>query len=160
MRSPIGVLLVLSAFVFLVGGCSNRLGADVFDFSLLIGRWSSADSISSQLEEWRQVNDSTFSGRGYVLEGGDTTFFESLEINKVHGVWTYAAKVDQLNGVEVIPFALYKQSARRVEFYNAQHDFPKKIGYELTAEDELQAYIEGPRNGQTIRILFDFKKNQ
>jgi hypothetical protein len=148
------------ALAAIAGGCSRRMSPDQFDFSLLVGRWSSADSISSQLEEWHQFNDSTFFGKGYVLEGGDTTFFESLEITKVLGVWTYAAKVEQPNGVEVIPFTLYKQTARRVEFYNAQHDFPKKIGYELIAENELQAYIEGPRNGQTIRILFDFKKNQ
>lgn len=104
------------------------------------------------------MNDSTYIGRGYILEGGDTTFFETLEIRNEQNCWTYYAKVKQMNGEEVIPFRLSKQSARRVEFVNNNHDFPKKIGYELISDSELQAYIEGPRNGQNVRILFDFKK--
>ncbi len=111
------------------------------------------------MEEWEEKNDSTFIGQGYILEHGDTTFFESLEIRKQSGVWTYFAKVNQMQGTEVVPFTLTKQSAQKVEFTNPAHDFPKKIGYELLSDNELQAYIEGPRDGQTIRILFDFKRN-
>ena len=111
------------------------------------------------MEEWEEVNDSLFVGRGYILEHGDTTFFESLEIRKDSATWTYFAKVNQLNGIEVVPFKLTRQTADKVEFTNSAHDFPKKIGYELVSDDELQAYIEGPRDGQTIRILFDFKRN-
>ena len=111
------------------------------------------------MEEWEEYNDSTFVGRGYVLDHGDTTFFESLEIRKESEVWTYYAKVNQMQGTEVVPFTLTTQSAGKVEFTNQTHDFPKKIGYELLSENEMQAYIEGPRDGQTIRILFDFKRN-
>jgi hypothetical protein len=151
------VIVSLVAVPFIVG-CKQSKGKEQFDFALLVGRWSSADTSSSQLEEWEERNDSTFAGKGYVLEGGDTTFFETLEIRKVNGVWTYFAKVEQQNGAEVIPFEISKQSSQRVEFANPKHDFPKKIGYELLGDDELQAYIEGPREGQTIRILFDYKK--
>jgi hypothetical protein len=130
-----------------------------FDFALLEGRWSSIDTSLSQMEEWEQRNDTTFSGKGYVIERGDTTFFETLEIRKVNGTWTYFARVEQQNGEEVIPFQINTQNNHKVEFVNPQHDFPKKIGYELLGDDQLQAYIEGPRGGQTIRILFDFKRN-
>lgn len=110
------------------------------------------------MEEWEVLNDSIFVGKGYVLERGDTTFFESLEIRKQFGVWTYFAKVYQNQGAEVVPFTLTRQTADRVEFTNTEHDFPKKIGYELLSDNELHAYIEGPRDGQTIRVIFDFKR--
>jgi len=158
MRGVFFFFIVSLVAVPFIVGCKQSKGKEQFDFALLVGRWSSVDTISSQLEEWEQRNDSTFAGRGYVLEDGDTTFFETLEIRKVKGVWTYFAKVEQQNGSEVIPFQINKQSNDKVEFANPQHDFPKKIGYELLGEDDLQAYIEGPRGGQTIRILFDFKR--
>ena len=158
MRGVFTSIIICIISAQFVTGCKQSRGNEQFDFALLVGRWSSADTSSSQLEEWEERNDSTFAGKGYVLEGGDTTFFETLEIRKVNGVWTYFAKVEQQNGAEVIPFEISKQSSQRVEFANPKHDFPKKIGYELLGDDELQAYIEGPREGQTIRILFDFKK--
>jgi hypothetical protein len=151
-------IAIIGILAMALGYSCGRGGGSDFDFSILEGRWASSDTISSQCEEWLMVNDTTLVGKGYVLEGGDTTFIESLEIRKVKGVWTYFAKVEQLNGGEVIPFRLSKQSDRRVEFVNSSHDFPKKIGYEFIGENELQAYIEGPRSGQNIRILFEFKK--
>jgi hypothetical protein len=144
--------------IALMSGCSTHKPEDTFDFSRLTGSWSSVNTEFSQMEEWECLSDSSYAGRGYVMEAGDTTFFETLEIKMEKGVWTYFAKVNQANGGEVVPFRLSKQSNEKVEFTNTSHDFPKKIGYELVSNDELQAYIEGPRNGQTIRILFDFKR--
>lgn len=138
--------------------CKPHIPQDDFDFARLVGRWSSVHSEASQIEEWAAVSDSAYAGLGYVLEAGDTTFFESLEIRKESGVWTYYAKVNQMNGGEIIPFRLSKQTPERVEFSNLSHDFPQKIGYEFISKDALQAYIEGPRDGQTIRIIFDFNR--
>jgi hypothetical protein len=141
-------------------GCSLHHSAEEFNFDALMGKWVNATNQAMQYEEWRTTNPEGYAGVGYVIEAGDTTFFESLEIVKVNGVWTYHAKVDAGNDGEVIPFTLSRQSQQRIEFRNNGHDFPKKIGYEFISEDELQAYIEGPRDGQTIRILFDFKRSE
>ena len=158
MRFFQGILCLNISIAILLLGCNPGKLQDEFDFSRLTGSWASINSEASQMEEWEALSDSAYSGRGYVIEGGDTTFFETLEIKRDIGVWTYYAKVSQANGGEVVPFRLSKQSSEKVEFTNDAHDFPKKIGYEFVSNDELQAYIEGPRNGQTIRILFDFKR--
>jgi hypothetical protein len=152
-------IVVIFFCLALIVACSSRKPQADFDFSKLMGSWASISGEAAQMEEWEVRNDSNFVGKGYVLERGDTTFFESLEIRKQSGVWTYFAKVHQTQAAEVVPFTLTRQTADRVEFTNNQHDFPKKIGYELLSENELQAYIEGPRDGQTIRIIFDFKRN-
>ncbi len=159
MRFFSRILSLFIPLVMLMSSCNSNKSQHDFDFSRLTGSWSSVNSEASQIEEWEALTDSTYAGRGFVLEGGDTTFLESLEIRKDHGVWTYYAKVNQMNGGETVPFRLTKQTHERVEFTNLSHDFPKKIGYELVSNNELQAYIEGPRDGQTIRILFDFKRN-
>ncbi|MFN5619729.1 MAG: DUF6265 family protein [Flavobacteriales bacterium] len=138
--------------------CGQRTSGKEFNFERLIGKWIFKTENALQFEEWQQISPDLYKGRGYVIEGGDTTFFESLEIAKVDGVWNYSAKVASANNDQAIPFALGKQSGDKLEFRNATHDFPKKIGYEFISENELQAYIEGPRDGQTIRILFDFSR--
>lgn len=154
-----GAYMFLFLCSMILAGCGGEKPINTFDFSSLTGSWSSVNSEASQIEEWQEKNDSIYLGRGYVLESGDTTFLESLEIRRESGVWTYYAKVNQLNGTEVVSFVLSKQTHERVEFTNLSHDFPKKIGYELLSQNELQAYIEGPRDGQNIRILFDYKRN-
>jgi hypothetical protein len=137
-------------------GCAGKMSNEQFEFDQLVGRWTSVDTVSSQTEEWTRINDSTYTGSGYVIENGDTTFFESLEILCEQGNWIYNARVGQGVDAEKVTFRLKRQSSRLVEFANENHDFPKKIGYELLGEREMQAYIEGPRDGQNIRIIFDF----
>jgi hypothetical protein len=141
-------------------GCAHDSTKGEFNLDALTGKWVVESDHTLQFEQWRKADSETYSGMGYVMEGGDTTFFESLEILKVDGVWTYFAKVIGSNHDEAIPFALSKQSNERIEFRNENHDFPQKIGYEMVSENELQAYIEGPRDGQTIRILFNYRRDQ
>jgi hypothetical protein len=150
-------LLILIASA-LLGGCFTGRHQGEFDLTQLLGHWTIADSLEAQSEEWSQVNDSTFVGKGYVIEGGDTTFFETLEIRKTRGAWRYMAGVANENGGEVVEFTLRRQNENRIEFENENHDFPKRIGYELIEDNQLQAYIEGPRDGQNIRVMFNFVK--
>ncbi|MEN9640299.1 MAG: hypothetical protein RLZZ262_2168, partial [Bacteroidota bacterium] len=48
--------------------------------------------------------------------------------------------------------------ATTIAFANYKHDFPQRIVYEFISENELQVYIEGPRDGEKIRIVMDFKR--
>jgi hypothetical protein len=148
-------MIVISCF-----GCGRQQSKGDFNLDALTGKWVVESENSLQFEEWRKTDAETYRGLGYVIEAGDTTFFESLEVVKVAGVWTYRAQVNAANQGEAIPFTLSRQSSERIEFRNDSHDFPKKIGYEFISDNELQAYIEGPRDGQTIRILFDFKRSE
>ncbi len=158
MRSLLSSWLGFYFCTAVVVGCTSGEPSQSFEFKRLIGLWTSLDTASAQSEQWTQLNDSVFMGSGCVLEKGDTTFFETLEIRLVNGRWTYSAKVGQEQGIQPVVFLMTRQNERLVEFSNDLHDFPKKIGYELLDDNRLQAYIEGPRDGQTIRILFDYQK--
>lgn len=144
----------------LLQGCYSEKNSEQFEFGQMLGRWTSLDSTSSQTEEWTRINDSTYVGAGYVLEEGDTTFFETLEITNENGVWIYNARVGQGIDSEKVSFRLKRQNFRMIEFANENHDFPKRIGYELLSDREMQAYIEGPRDGQNIRIIFNLVRNE
>jgi hypothetical protein len=36
-----------------------------------------------------------------------------------------------------------------IVFENLKHDFPQRVGYERASVDRLEAWIEGPQNGQS-----------
>jgi len=149
-----------AALAVFISGCNSGVKTETFDFNRLLGRWVFSESESAQFEEWRASGTDHFGGRGFVLELGDTTFIETLEIKMTNGLWTYSAKVSDGPTAEVIPFTLSKQSERGVEFINTGQDFPRKIGYEFLSAEEMQVYLEGPRDGQNIRVMFDYKRSE
>lgn len=127
-----------------------------FDLNALVGRWEHAENKNNQYEEWVLISGNELRGKGFVLEKGDTTFIEALTIKKENGVVVYTAEAGDQNDGEKVPFQLEAQSEKTIEFANYYHDFPQRIVYEIKSDSTMQAYIEGPRNGQKIRIVFDY----
>lgn len=133
-------------------------GKDAVQLDALAGRWESLNEGTRQIEEWIKEKENHYKGKGYVLEGNDTTFIEFLEIKMVNDTLNYCAQVSNQNEGERIFFKLFSSEAGRWEFVNEMHDFPKKIVYELDSDTTLRTYIQGPRDGRTVRVNFDFKK--
>ncbi len=140
------------------GESGNQSG--VFKLEKLAGRWEFMNNDTHQIEEWSMTSNKELHGRGFVLEEGDTTFIEFLTIRESNGVLTYFAQISDKNSSEVVPFTLSSQTKNSIEFSNNGQDFPKTIGYEMKSDSMMLAYIEGPRDGQSIRILFNFEKQQ
>lgn len=149
----------ISVMAILVLASCQAQDPNAFSFSQLVGRWESIDPKSHQIEEWQSVNDSLLTGRGFVLEKGDTTFIEFLSIKKINGVWNYVAQVPSQNENKEVLFKLTSQTEKKVEFSNTLHDFPQKIVYALSSNDKMQVYIEGPQQGKVARITFDFNRS-
>jgi len=131
---------------------------DNFDLNQLVGRWEHDENKNNQFEEWQLLNESELRGKGFILENGDTTFIEALTIKKIGNRLVYSAEVGDQNNGEKIPFELTGQTSKSLEFSNYSHDFPQRIVYEMKSDSTMQAYIEGPRNDQKIRIVFDYIK--
>lgn len=159
-----GLRSILAWFVLSAAVCSCGFlndgsdGKKQFDLSKLTGRWEFMNNNTHQIEEWTVVSEKELRGKGFILENGDTTFIELLSIRENNGVLTYYAQVSDIGTAEIVPFKLNVQSDERIEFVNENQDFPKKIGYEIKGENEILSYIEGPREGNNVRISFDFKK--
>jgi hypothetical protein len=131
----------------------------VFDLGRLVGRWESTDARTQQIEEWAVDQGKDLRGKGFVMEGADTSYIEFLSIKFEGNTPVYSAQVSNQNKGDVIPFRMSAQSKDVIEFSNPEHDFPQKIVYRLQNDSMLQAYIEGPRNNSTTRVTFDFKRS-
>lgn len=155
MKSFFTYLVPVVCILFSCDNTENHSN-EKFDLKRLVGRWEHVENKNNQLEEWELVNESELRGKGFVLENGDTTFIESLSIKMVGNNLVYSAEVGDQNNGEKIPFELTAQTSKTLEFSNFNHDFPQRIVYEMKSDSTMQAYIEGPRNDQKIRIVFDY----
>ncbi|MBL7942564.1 MAG: hypothetical protein JNM00_07345, partial [Flavobacteriales bacterium] len=59
---------------------------------------------------------------------------------------------------EIIRFPVVAQTTSRITFENPQHDFPRKIVYELRNDSALYVVVEGTEDGVKRSIEFDYKK--
>jgi len=80
--------------------------------------------------------------------------YETVVIREQDGRLAYQAHP---SGQPSAVFMSRMVSNREVVFENLQHDFPQRVGYKRDG-DALLAWIEGPRNGQTRRIEFPYRK--
>ncbi len=148
--------ILLIALITICGCAASPDYTGSFDLGKLHGRWESLNQNTTQIEEWGLVAEGDLRGRGFVLEGRDTTFIEFLSIKEIDDTLRYFAQVSDQNDGETIEFKMRSQSKNIIEFANPAHDFPKRIVYEIEADSVLHTFIEGPRDGRTIRINFDY----
>ena len=137
--------------------CSNTNGQGKFVWERLAGKWVIIEGAKTQIEVWEPVASGML-GKGIVLSNMDTTFVEELAILEMDGQWVYQAKVSGQNNDKPIVFKLENQTNNLIAFANYTHDFPQRIVYEFLSEGSMQVYIEGPRDGEKIRVVMDFKK--
>lgn len=104
------------------------------------------------MEIWVKKSNKEFVGKGINLKGLDTSFVEKLKLivreNKIY----YVADVPE--NKEPVLFEMTDQTGTQVTFENPNHDFPKKIVYELN-DRKLKATISG--NGKSIDYFFERK---
>ena len=96
----------------------------------------------------------TMLSAGRTIQGDKLVEFESVLIREQDGVLAYESHPSGQ------PFAVFLSTAveeNSVVFENPRHDFPQRIGYRRDG-DSLLAWIEGPRNGQTRRVEFPYRR--
>jgi Domain of unknown function (DUF6265) len=136
--------IILSS-IFLLSACSTTEETEVNSLKWMLGKWQSSTEEGILYEEWKKVNDSTYSGHAYAITPeGDTTFSETAEITKINGAITYSVTVNEESTTD---FALVDNQDIAV-FENVDHDFPQRIIYQKLAKDSLFARIEGTVDGE------------
>jgi hypothetical protein len=130
--------LVAATFLFCLGiQAQDKLGP----FNFLLGTWKVVGKAA--YETWQRSGPDKFSGVGYKEEQGQKKVFETLELLAGPNSVVYAATVpDQNNGV-AIHFLLNTNEKGLFSFENPEHDFPKKIQYQLLAADSLYVRVLG-----------------
>lgn len=103
----------------------------------LIGQWVRESDTRMVSERWSEVSGSVFAGTGTSIDRqtGKETLNETLLIVEMQGDIFYLAKT-RANSLPV-PFRLVSLDANHAIFENLNHDFPKRLHYQLVDEHSL-----------------------
>jgi hypothetical protein len=154
MKNLVALIFFFSLF-FPVSFCFSQTSDDVGKLDWIAGLWNRANVKAgrSAHERWEKVNDKEWRGWGVNFSGSDTTFVEKLKIvvkdNHIH----YVAEV--AHNAQPVYFKFTSLTSSGFICENPQHDFPKKIEYQLD-NDKLTAIISG--DGKSIPFVFTKKK--
>ena len=125
MKKLSNLLLIISLFSA-SSFAKHPVGCDhLKELDWLLGSWQSDDH--QTIENWRKVSNTTFEGRTYSVENGQSSHQESLLLSEMGSHIYFIAKPEQ-NPSPVI-FALTSCSSDQVLFQNLTHDFPNNIAY-------------------------------
>lgn len=123
----------------------------------LLGKWENDSPDGTLLEEWKQTDDSSYSGVSYFVQGSDTLFSEEIGLKLRGTELFYEARVSNQNDGQPIAFKLIEQADDKMVFENVSHDFPQQIRY-LQKGDSLLAEISGVQNGQERKEQFSMRR--
>lgn len=126
----------------------------------LLGSWTSKINGGILLENWKQLNDSTFHGQSFFIKGNDTLHFESIVLQQKGEDLFYNANVKGQNENKAVPFKLTSKTEKQLVFENPKHDYPQKITYNLINKDSLVASISGVQLGKPSAEKFGMKKSE
>jgi hypothetical protein len=120
----------------------------------LLGSWQQESAKGFTTETWKKLNDSTYQGKSYELNGKDTVSSETIRLEQHGGNLYYVPTVKNQNDGKPVTFTMVKSSAGSLLFENPTHDFPQKIGYTKINKDSLLAEISGVAKGKLRVIKF------
>ncbi len=147
-----GVTFVLAAV--LLGLPALAQAESIDDLTWMAGCWVQHDGDRTVEEHWMAPAGGIMLEMGRTVKGGTLRDHETTRIQMVGGVLTFIA--DPANQAEA-SFTAVKHTADEVVFENLGHDFPQHVGYRKAGEG-LQAWIDGPMNGETKTITFDYQR--
>jgi hypothetical protein len=130
---------------------TNEASANFKKLEWLVGTWSRTNVKPGKVghEHWRKQSESELRGMGVSMQGKDTTFVEKISILIKDNNIYYVADVRE--NEKPVYFKLTEISNTGFVCENPEHDFPKKISYQLNGTD-LKAQISG--GGKSMDYLF------
>lgn len=147
--------LIYAFIAIWVLGCTGAEDKMLKKVNFMLGKWKNTEA-EGTFEEWNMNNEGHFTGKGYTIKQNDTTVWEVLSIKASGEDLVYIADVQQ--NAHPVEFKMVEQKPNKVVFYNAEHDFPKKITYVFNEPNLLYAKIEGDNHNRRITKEFFFER--
>lgn len=140
---------VLVAFAAFASGQSAN---DFQKLEWLVGKWIKVNTKPgrSGFERWEATNPGSMKGLGLTLNGNDTVFIERLQLLARDNAIYYVADVDENKALTYFKLTAISNNGFTCEDPN--HDFPKKIVYELAGK-KLKVTTSG--NGKSTDFFFE-----
>jgi len=125
-------------------------------FNWLVGTWKMNAGSGQVIEQWKQLNDSTFQGKSlFVKAPGDSVLQENIELSLRKKEWSYNPTVVDQNNRQPVKFQIIFIGKGEFICENPAHDFPQRIAYRRI-QNSLFASIEGKRKEKYVKVNFDF----
>ena len=109
-------------------------------------------------EEWKLVTDSLMEGRSDFIKGDTITPFETIKLYKKDTSFYYEAKAAGQNNELPVGFKITSFSDTSFVAENPEHDFPKRITYNLINKDSIHAFIDGGKEMSDKRSDFYYSR--
>jgi hypothetical protein len=153
MKNQIQALFIMLAITGIACSPQENDKDDFEKINWLKGHWEriNVKEGRSAHEKWEVVNNNELKGWGVSMRGADTSFVEALRIVMKDGALYYVADVPENPNPVFFKFTSIDETGFICE--NLEHDFPKKIEYQLRG-DSLKAVTSG--DGK--ELVFDFVK--
>jgi len=141
-------LVIFSCIILLSAAFSNKENshaANMHSFSWLIGKWKMETKKGIIYEKWKSSNDSTLSGKSMLVKNttGDTVFLEKIQLVYRNNAYYYIPVAEGQNNNQPVEFKLTSHNENGFIAENPEHDFPKRILYNLITKDSIHAVVDG-----------------
>ena len=147
------ILLILLTILVLH---TESIAQKIEEMSWILGTWRIQGLQGIIVEKWAVKNDSTLTGRSYVIKNGkDNSFLETVDIAYRNGAWYYIPTVADQNDAQPVSFSIIFVKNEEFICENKEHDFPQRIAYRRV-KNQLFASIEGVRDSVYSKQNFDF----
>lgn len=151
-------LVFISATAFLR---SHQSKNQVFErLYRLEGKWIMKTKKGAIGEEWTRVNKDYLQNRGYMIRGNDTIVTERVALTNTGTGIFYTSTVADQNDQKPVAFRLTSFEKFVFVFENAQHDYPKRISYQLINKDSLNAWIDDGKLVPEKTSRFSYRRQE
>lgn len=133
-------LITSAVIIVVIWGCNSRdKTQDIMSWNMVTGNWESYKGVGFN-ENWKKIDDSTYSGIGFSLNDADTMFMEKLELTSRNNDTYYTVYLS--NDSEPVNFRLISCNGYDSWiFENFNNDFPQRIKYNLDNDTTLTITI-------------------
>ena len=97
----------------------------ITDFQWLTGAWSNTTTNGLSYEQWSKTGKNTLEAKGYLIQNGDTTFIESMEIKQIRNKVYYVSNFGTDNTATKFELTNYKNDI--ATFENKKSKSPTKV---------------------------------
>lgn len=114
------------------------------EFSWLNGSWMMETKKGVIVESWKTNNDSTMSGKSSFTKHDEAPrLSETIELVYRKGSYYYIPTASGQNNNKAVTFKISFFDGSGFVAENPDHDFPKRITYQLINKDSIHAFIDG-----------------
>ena len=113
--------------------------------SFLEGNWTLTDSLGVMEMQWKEADDSTYTGTCLFIDGEkkDTLHREQMEVQQRKNYLIYTTTVQGEKGETPIAFQMTQDADSLAVFENPKNDYPSKIEFRLQKDGKIKQIESG-----------------